>query len=129
MINGMSPLANATLMWSTTIGYTVDANTGNQVPVTQQTTYYASLKQKTNPRYDYLLGADNTAVYMEGRLTGPLALTGISPGESASAIINGREGRFELLPNEHLVEHYWQFLGTPIRGIFRLVGKGSVLNA
>jgi hypothetical protein len=129
MINGMSPLANATLVWSTTIGYTVDANTGNQVPVTQQTTYYASLKQKTNPRYDYLLGADNTAVYMEGRLTGPLALTGISPGESASAIINGREGRFELLPNEHLVEHYWQFLGTPIRGIFRLVGKGSVLNA
>ena len=129
MINGMSPLANATLKWDTTIGYTVDASTGNQVPVTQQTTYYASLKQKTNPRYDYLLGADNTAVYMEGRLTGPLALTGISPGESASAIINGREGRFELLPNEHLVEHYWQFLGTPIRGIFRLVGKGSVLNA
>jgi hypothetical protein len=129
MINGMSPLANATLEWDVTIGYTVDASTGNQVPVTQQITYYASLKQKTNPRYDYLLGADNTAVYMEGRLTGPLALTGISPGESASATINGREGRFELLPNEHLVEHYWQFLGTPIRGIFRLVGKGSVLNA
>ena len=129
MINGMSPLANATLEWDVTIGYTVDASTGNQVPVTQQITYYASLKQKTNPRYDYLLGADNTAVYMEGRLTGPLALTGISPGESASAIINGREGRFELLPNEHLVEHYWQFLGTPIRGIFRLVGKGSVFNA
>ena len=129
MINGMSPLANATLEWDVTIGYTVDASTGNQVPVTQQITYYASLKQKTNPRYDYLLGADNTAVYMEGRLTGPLALTGISPGESASAIINGREGRLELLPNEHLVEHYWQFLGTPIRGIFRLVGKGSVLNA
>jgi hypothetical protein len=129
MINGMSPLANATLEWDVTIGYIVDASTGNQVPVTQQITYYASLKQKTNPRYDYLLGADNTAVYMEGRLTGPLALTGISPGESASAIINGREGRFELLPNEHLVEHYWQFLGTPIRGIFRLVGKGSVLNA
>ena len=125
----MSPLANATLEWDVTIGYTADASTGNQVPVTQQITYYASLKQKTNPRYDYLLGADNTAVYMEGRLTGPLALTGISPGESASAIINGREGRFELLPNEHLVEHYWQFLGTPIRGIFRLVGKGSVLNA
>jgi hypothetical protein len=91
--------------------------------------YYASLKQKTNPRYDYLLGADNTAVYMEGRLTGPLALSGITPGNSASATINGREGRFELLPNEQLVEHYWQFLGTPIRGIFRLVGKGSVLNA
>jgi hypothetical protein len=91
--------------------------------------YYASLKQKANPRYDYLLGADNTAVYMEGRLTGPLALSGITPGSNASATINGREGRFELLPNEQIAEHYWQFLGTPIRGIFRLVGKGSVLNA
>jgi len=129
MINGTSPLANATLEWSVASGYTVDASTGNHIPVSSGVVYYASLKQKTNPRYDYLLGADNTAVYMEGRLTGPLALSGVSPGNSASATINGREGRFELLPNEQLVEHYWQFLGTPIRGIFRLVGKGSVLNA
>ena len=129
MINGTSPLANATLEWSVASGYTVDTSTGNYIPVSSGVVYYASLKQKTNPRYDYLLGADNTAVYMEGRLTGPLALSGVSPGNSASATINGREGRFELLPNEQLVEHYWQFLGTPIRGIFRLVGKGSVLNA
>jgi len=129
MSNGMSPLANATLEWSVASGYTVDTSTGNYIPVSSGVVYYASLKQKTNPRYDYLLGADNTAVYMEGRLTGPLALSGITPGNSASATINGREGRFELLPNEQLVEHYWQFLGTPIRGIFRLVGKGSVLNA
>ena len=129
MINGMLPLANATLEWSVASGYTVDTSTGNYIPVSSGVVYYASLKQKTNPRYDYLLGADNTAVYMEGRLTGPLALSGVSPGNSASATINGREGRFELLPNEQLVEHYWQFLGTPIRGIFRLVGKGSVLNA
>lgn len=129
MINGMSPLANATLEWSVASGYAVDSSTGNYIPVSSGVVYYASLKQKTNPRYDYLLGADNTAVYMEGRLTGPLALSGITPGNSASAVINGREGRFELLPNEQLVEHYWQFLGTPIRGIFRLVGKGSVLNA
>jgi hypothetical protein len=129
MINGSMPLANATLKWNVAAGYTVDANTGNQVPITREVTYYASLKQKTNPQYSYLLGADSTAVYMEGRLTGPLALSGIFPGESAAATINGREGRFELLPNEQLLEHYWQFLGTPIRGIFRLVGKGSVLNA
>ena len=129
MINGMLPLANATLEWSVASGYTVDTSTGNYIPVSSGVVYYASLKQKTNPRYDYLLGADNTAVYMEGRLTGPLALSGITPGNSASATINGREGRFELLPNEQLLEHYWQFLGTPIRGIFRLVGKGSVLNA
>jgi hypothetical protein len=129
MSNGILPLANATLEWSVASGYTVDASTGNCIPVSSGVVYYASLKQTTNPRYDYLLGADNTAVYMEGRLTGPLALSGITPGNSASATINGREGRFELLPNEQLVEHYWQFLGTPIRGIFRLVGKGSVLNA
>ena len=129
MINGMSPLANATLTWSVASGYTTDSETGNYIPVTSGVVYYASLRQKANPRYDYLLGADNTAVYMEGRLTGPLALSGITPGSNASATINGREGRFELLPNEQIAENYWQFLGTPIRGIFRLVGKGSVLNA
>ena len=128
MINGNSPLANATLVWSVASGYVVASGTGNYEAVSTGVTYYASLKQKRNPQYDYLLGADNTAVYLEGRLTGPLALSGITPGSSAAATINGREGRFELLPNEQLVDHYWQFLGTPIRGIFRLVGKGSVQN-
>jgi hypothetical protein len=128
MINGLSPLANATLEWRVASGYAVDSETGNYVPLSSGVTYYATLRQKRNPRYDYLLGADNTAVYMEGRLTSPLALSGITPGSSAKAVINGREGRFELLPNEQIAEHYWQFLGTPIRGIFRLVGKGSVQN-
>jgi hypothetical protein len=128
MINGLSPLANASLVWAVASGYAVDSETGNYVALSSGVTYYATLRQKRNPQYDYLLGADNTAVYMEGRLTGPLALSGITPGTSASAVINGREGRFELLPNEQIAEHYWQFLGTPIRGIFRLVGKGSVQN-
>jgi len=129
MINGLSPLANASLVWSVASGYAIDSETGNYTPISSGATYYATLRQKRNPQYDYLLGADSTAVYMEGRLTGPLALSDISPGSSAAATINGREGRFELLPNEEIAEHYWQFLGTPIRGIFRLVGKGSVLNA
>lgn len=130
MTNSLQPLANATLVWQVASGYTVDADTGNYIPASSGATYYATLKQKRNPQYDYLLGADNTAVYMEGKLTNPLAFaSGITPGSSAQATINGREGRFELLPNEQIAEHYWQFLGTPIRGIFRLVGKGSVLNA
>jgi hypothetical protein len=128
MINGLSPLANASLVWAVASGYAIDSETGNYVALSSGVTYYATLKQKRNPRYDYLLGADNTAVYMEGRLTGPLALSGVAPGTSAAATINGREGRFELLPNEQIAEHYWQFIGTPIRGIFRLVGKGSVQN-
>ena len=128
MTNGLSPLANATLVWQVASGYVVDSETGNYTAVATGVTYYATLKQKRDPRFDYLLGADNTAVYMEGRLTNPLAFSGVTPGSSAAAVINGREGRFELLPNEQLVEHYWQFLGTPIRGIFRLVGKGSVQN-
>lgn len=129
MINGLAPLSNATLVWATASGYVLDSETGNYVALSSGVTYYATLKQKNNPRYDHLLGADNTAVYMEGRLTGPLALSGVTPGSTATAVINGREGRFELLPNEQIAEHYWQFLGAPIRGIFRLVGKGSVLNA
>jgi hypothetical protein len=110
-------------------GYALDSETGNYVAVATGVTYYASLRQKRNPQYDYLLGADQTAVYMEGRLTSPLTLSGVTPGDSAQATINGREGRFELLPNEEIAIHYWQFLGTPIRGIFRLIGKGSVDNA
>ncbi len=129
MTNVLAPLANATLVWQVASGYVQDATTGNYVPLATGITYYATLKQKNNPRFDYLLGADATAVYMEGKLTSPLTLSGITPGSSAAATINGREGRFELLPNEQIAEHYWQFLGTPIRGIFRLVGKGSVLNA
>lgn len=128
MTNSLAPLANATLVWQVAIGYAVESGTSNYVAVSTGVTYYATLKQKREPRFDYLLGADNTAVYMEGRLTGPLALSGITPGSSAAATINGREGRFELLPNEQIADHYWQFLGTPIRGIFRLVGKGSVQN-
>jgi len=128
MSNFLEPLANATLVWSVASGYVLDNETGNYVAMATGVTYYASLKQKRNPQYDYLLGADQTAVYMEGRLTNPLALSGVTPGDSAQATINGREGRFELLPNEEIAIHYWQFLGTPIRGIFRLIGKGSVDN-
>ena len=128
MSNVLSPLANATLVWQVASGYVTDSGTGNYTAMATGITYYASLKQKNNPRFDYLLGADATAVYMEGKLTSPLTLSGITPGSSAAATINGREGRFELLPNEQIAEHYWQFLGTPIRGIFRLVGKGSVQN-
>ena len=129
MTNSLMPLANATLVFSVASGYALDSDTGNYVAVSSGSTFYASLRQKRNPQYDQLLGADNTAVYMEGRLTNPLTLSGVTFGDSARATINGREGRFELLPNEQIAEHYWQFLGTPIRGIFRLVGKGSVDNA
>jgi len=129
MSNFLEPLANSTLVWSVASGYVLDNETGNYIPAATGVTYYASLRQKRNPQYDYLLGADQTAVYMEGRLTSPLTLSGIVPGDSAQATINGREGRFELLPNEEIAIHYWQFLGTPIRGIFRLIGKGSVDNA
>jgi len=127
--NYLTPLANATLVFNVASGYAMDSDTGNYVPVSSGVVFYATLKQKQNPRYEHLLGADMTAVYMEGRMTSPLTLSGVSIGDSAQAIINGREGRFELLPNEQIAIHYWQFLGTPIRGIFRLIGKGSVDNA
>ena len=129
MSNFLEPLANATLVFSVASGYVLDNETGNYVSAATGVTFYATLKQKQNPRYDQLLGADMTAIYMEGRMTSALALSGVTVGDSARATINGREGRFELLPNEQIAIHYWQFLGTPIRGIFRLIGKGSVDNA
>ena len=91
MSNFLEPLANSTLVWSVASGYAFDSDTGNYVPVATGVTYYASLRQKRNPQYDYLLGADQTAVYMEGRLTAPLTLSGVTPGDSAQATINGRK--------------------------------------
>ena len=105
MSNFLEPLANATLVFHVASGYALDAETGNYVPMATGVVHYASLRQKRDPRFDYLLGADQTAVYMEGRLTSPLALSGVTPGDSALATINGREGRFELLPNEEIVQN------------------------
>lgn len=129
MTNKLGPLSNAELTWQVASGYTVDSATGNYVAASSGVTYYAALKPSTNPSFNRYLGAEETAFVMEGRLTNPLVLSGITPGATATAVINGREGRFELLPNEAMIEHYKQFLGAPIRGIFRLIGEGSVSNA
>jgi len=60
--NFLEPLANATLVFHVASGYALDAETGNYVAVSSGVTFYATLKQKTNPRYDQLLGTDLTAV-------------------------------------------------------------------
>lgn len=128
MTNPANPLANATLVFSVASGYAVDAMTGNLVASTTDATYYATLKQSRDPQYEQRVGADETAIYMKGRLVSPLATSGVSAGDVAEATIEGQEGRFELLPTIEMTEHYRQFLGTPIHGYFRVVGAGSVLN-
>ena len=128
MTNPAPPLANATLVFAVTSGYAVAANTGNLVPLTTSGVYYATLKQSQNPRYEQRIGIDETAIYMKGRLVGPLAFSGVPPGVTAQATIEGQEGRFELLPTTEMAVHYRQFLGTPIHGYFRAIGVGSVLN-
>lgn len=128
MTNPAPPLANAHLVFAVASGYAVDSTTGNHVPLTISGEYYAALKQSRDPRYERLLGADETAIYMKGRLVGPLAFSGVPPGATAQAVIEGQEGRFELLPTTEMTAHYRQFLGTPIHGYFRAIGAGSVLN-
>lgn len=128
MSNPAPPLANATLVFTVASGYATDSATGNYVELTTETTYYATLKQSRDPRYDQRTGADETAIYMKGRLVGPLAFSGVPPGSVAAATIENQEGRFELLPTTEMTDHYRQFLGTPIHGFFRVVGAGSVLN-
>jgi len=128
MANPAPPLANATLVFTVASGYATDSATGNYVELTEETTYYATLKQSRDSRYDQRLGADETAIYMKGRLVGPLAFSGVPPGSVAAATIENQEGRFELLPTTEMTDHYRQFLGTPIHGFFRVVGAGSVLN-
>ena len=109
-------------------GYGEDPTTGNYVELTTNATYYAALKQSRDPRYDQRIGADESAIYMKGRLVSPLAFSGVPPGSVAEATIENQEGRFELLPTTEMTDHYRQFLGTPIHGYFRVVGAGSVLN-
>lgn len=128
MTNPAPPLANASLTFAVPSGYAVDSSTGNYVPLTISGVYYATLKQSKDPSYQRFLGADETAIYMKGRLVGPLAFSGVPPGATAEAIIENQEGRFELLPTTEMTAHYRQFLGTPIHGFFRVIGKGSVLN-
>jgi hypothetical protein len=128
MTNPAPPLANATLVFAVTSGYAVDSATGNDVPLTISGVYYATLKQSRDPRYEQRLGANEAAIYMKGRLVGPLAFSGVPPGATAQATIESQEGRFELLPTTEMAVHYRQFLGAPIHGYFRAVGAGSVLN-
>jgi len=128
MTNPAPPLANASLTFAVSSGYAVDSFTGNYVALTSGEVYYATLRQSKDPSYQRLLGADETAIYMKGRLVGPLAFSGVPPGATAQAIIENQEGRFELLPTTEMTVHYRQFLGTPIHGFFRAIGQGSVLN-
>ena len=128
MTNPAPPLTNTTLVFAVVSGYVTDSATGNYVELTRDVTYYATLKQSRDPQYDQRLGADETAIYMKGRLVGPLAFSGVPPGSVAKATIENQEGRFELLPTTEMTDHYRQFLGTPIHGYFRVVGAGSVLN-
>ena len=128
MTNPAPPLANATLAFAVASGYGEDPTTGNYVELTTNATYYAALKQSRDPRYDQRIGADESAIYMKGRLVSPLAFSGVPPGSVAEATIENQEGRFELLPTTEMTDHYRQFLGTPIHGYFRVVGAGSVLN-
>jgi hypothetical protein len=39
-------------VFSVASGYALDNETGNYVPVATGVTFYATLKQKNNPRYD-----------------------------------------------------------------------------
>lgn len=128
MTNPAPPLANTTLVFAVASGYATDSATGNYVELTGDVTYYATLKQSRDPRYDQRLGTDETAIYMKGRIISPLAFSGVPPGSVAKATIENQEGRFELLPTTEMTDHYRQFLGTPIHGYFRVVGAGSVLN-
>ena len=128
MTNPAPPLANAKLVFPVAGGYAVDSTTGNYVETTSDVVYYATLKQSRDPQYEQRIGADESAIYMKGRLVSPLALSGVTAGDIAAATIESQEGRFELLPTTAMTEHYRQFLGTPIHGYFRVVGAGSVLN-
>jgi hypothetical protein len=100
----------------------VEPETGNQVAATEVINYLATLKLNRS-RWEKQVGVDESTFPCTGRLLSPATLDPrIVSGSKASAVINGRRGRFEL--QENLDAHLGgiPLLRQQINGTFRVTG-------
>lgn len=105
--------------------YVTDSATGNTITETAETEsidYLAAINLQ-QPQWKDEAGVDNTAYICEGRLLTPATLdTRITNGSQADAIINGYEGRFELIFNLAMDRNHYSDLRQTIQGTFRVIG-------
>jgi hypothetical protein len=116
-------IANATLAFEVAgATLTVEPETGNQVAATEVINYLATLRLNRS-RWEKQVGVDESTFPCTGRLLSPATLDPrIVSGSKASAVINGRRGRFEL--QENLDAHLGgiPLLRQQINGTFRVTG-------
>ena len=116
-------IANAALAFEVAgATLTVEPETGNQVAATEVINYLATLRLNRS-RWEKQVGVDESTFPCTGRLLSPATLDPrIVSGSKASAVINGRRGRFEL--QENLDAHLGgiPLLRQQINGTFRVIG-------
>lgn len=124
VIAGFDPWGNALLTFSVgVVGATsVDPETGNVVPNTEELQYLAAVKLE-GPSGASQIGAENQEYRVTGRLLHPAVFDSrISHGSQAVAAIEGVEGRFELNYDLSTDRGARQDVRQNIQGTFRVVG-------
>ena len=109
--------------------YSTDAATGNTVvtKANQETVEYLAAVNLQRPNWKGEPGVDNTAYSCTGRLLTPAKFDErITNGSQADAVINGYQGRFELIWDLTMDKGHYTDLRQSVEGTFRVVGgKGG----
>jgi hypothetical protein len=118
-----APWGNAQLAFELGTGFaTTDPATGNAVQTTEVVEYLAALTLQA-PAWKGESGVDNTTYSCKGRLLSPAVLDArITNGSQANCVINGCQGRFELVFDLTLDMNFRRDLRQQIEGTFRVVG-------
>jgi hypothetical protein len=122
-VSQYAPWGNAQLAFELGTGFaTTDPTTGNAIQTTEIVEYLAALTLQA-PSWKPETGVDNTTYSCKGRLLSPAVLDSrITNGSQANCVINGYQGRFELVFDLAMDLNFRQDLRQQIEGIFRVVG-------
>jgi hypothetical protein len=118
-----APWGNAQLAFEVGTGFaTTDPATGNAIQVTETVEYLAALTLQA-PNWKGEGGVDTTTYSCRGRLLSPTTLDPrITNGSQADCVINGYQGRFELVFDLAMDRGHYRDLRQTLEGIFRVVG-------
>lgn len=122
-----APWGNAHLMFEVSNNsVSIDSSTGNPVTGTTVLEYLAALVL-SSPNWQKQEGADMTTYQCKGRLLFPQVLDGrITNGTQAKAVINGYQGRFELVFDLSMDSDAYSTVRQSIQGTFRVIGGKPV---
>jgi len=125
-IANYAPWGNAELAFE--VGGTqtsIDPATGNTMQTPEIVEYLAALNLES-PSWDGQSGIDNSSYRCTGRLLSPASLDSrITNGSQADAVINGYQGRFELVFDLAMDRAAYTDIRQSIQGTFRVIGGPS----